>query len=83
MPGWIFISDGQAAGRFGDQDMDGVSLTANTRAALNGADGQTSISALKIAAASEKAIVQVVEEASETAKALAPEGQGLYVDKRV
>ncbi len=61
--------------------MDGISLSANTRAALNGADGQASISALKIAAQADKAIVQVVEQASENAKALAPPGQGRYVDR--
>ena len=60
--------------------MDGVSLSANTRAALNGAEG-ASISALKIAAQSEQAIVAMVEEVAETAKAAAPQGQGQNVDK--
>ena len=63
--------------------MDGISLSANTRAALNGADGQASVTAMKIAAQSEKAIVQVVEEAAGTAKAPAPEGQGRHVDRTV
>ena len=63
--------------------MDGVSMTANTRAALNGADGQASVTALKIAAQSDQAVVQVVEQAAEQAKALAPEGQGRYVDRSV
>ncbi len=63
--------------------MDGISLSANTRAALNGADGQASVTALKMAAQSEKAVVQVVEQVAETAKALAPEGQGRYVDRTV
>ena len=62
--------------------MDGVSLTANTRAALNGAEGQgAGIVALQIAAQAEKAVVQVVEQAAESAKAAAPEGQGRHVDK--
>ncbi len=63
--------------------MDGISMSASTRAALNGADGQASISALKMAAQADKAIVQVVEQAAEAAKALAPEGQGRYVDRSV
>ena len=64
--------------------MDGISMSANTRAALNGADGQAAtVSALKMAAASESAIIQVVEQAAESAKALAPEGQGRYVDRQV
>lgn len=61
--------------------MDGVSLTANTRAALNGAEGGAGIVALQIAAKAEKAVVQVVEQVAEAAKAAAPEGQGRHVDK--
>jgi len=61
--------------------MDGVSLTANTRAAINGADGGAAVAALKVAADQEKAILQVVQQAAETAKAPAPEGQGRYVDR--
>ncbi len=63
--------------------MDGVSLTANTRAALNGAGGNAQVTALKMAAQSEKAIVAVVEQAAEAAKAAPPAGQGRYVDKSV
>ncbi len=62
--------------------MDGVSLSSNTRAALNGAEG-ASISALKIAAQSEQAIVAVVEQVAEAAKAAAPAGQGRNVDRSV
>ncbi len=60
--------------------MDSVSLSSNTRAALN-AEGGTSITALKMAAQSEQAIVAVVEAAAESAKAAAPAGQGRLVDK--
>jgi hypothetical protein len=60
--------------------MDGISLSANTRAAIN-AEGGASISALKIAAQSERAIVAVVEQAAESAKAAAPAGQGQRVDR--
>lgn len=64
--------------------MDAISLSANTRAALNGADGQgANITALKLAAQSEQAVVKVVEEAAASAKASAPEGQGRYVDRSV
>jgi hypothetical protein len=63
-----------------DSSMDGVSLSSNTRAALN-ASGGASITALKIAAQSEQAIVAVVEQAAETAKAAAPAGQGQNVDR--
>jgi hypothetical protein len=62
--------------------MESVSLSASTRSALNGAQG-ANITALKMAAQSEKAIVQVVAEAAESAKAAAPAGQGLVVDRRV
>jgi hypothetical protein len=48
--------------------MDGVSLSSNTRAALNASEG-VSVSALKIAAQSEQAIVALVEQVAETAKA--------------
>ena len=61
--------------------MDEITVTANTRAALNGADGQASMSALKLAAQAEQAVVEVVTQAAEQAKALAPEGQGRYVDR--
>jgi hypothetical protein len=60
--------------------MDSVSLSANTRAALNGAQG-AGISALKIAAQSENAVVAVIEQAAEFAKANPPAGQGQYVDR--
>jgi hypothetical protein len=59
--------------------MDGVSLSANTRLALNAGDGQpANITALKLAAQAEQAIVKVVEEA---ARAAPPAGQGRLVDK--
>jgi hypothetical protein len=60
--------------------MDGVSLSSNTRAALNASEG-VSVSALKIAAQSEQAIVALVEQVAETAKATAPAGQGQNVDR--
>jgi hypothetical protein len=60
--------------------MDGVSLSSNTRAALNASEG-VSVTALKMAAQSEQAIVAMVEEVAETAKAAAPQGQGQHVDK--
>jgi hypothetical protein len=59
-----------------------ISLSSNTRAALNVSEG-VSISALKIAAQSEQAIVALVEQVAETAKAAAPAGQGQNVDKLV
>jgi hypothetical protein len=59
-----------------------VSLSSNTRAALNASEG-FSVSALKIAAQSDQAIVAVVEQAAEIAKASAPAGQGQNVDRRV
>jgi len=64
--------------------MDGIS-TANTRAALNGADPSgAGVAALKAAAQAEKAIVQVVEQAVEqAARPPAPEGQGRNVDRLV
>jgi hypothetical protein len=62
-----------------------VSLSSNTRAALNALDagGQqtAAISALKIAANADKAIVAVVEQSAEALKALAPAGQGRNVDR--
>jgi hypothetical protein len=63
--------------------MDGVALTSNTRAALNAGEGQqaVAISALKMAAQSEKAIVSMLETSAETLKAIAPAGQGANVDK--
>jgi hypothetical protein len=61
--------------------MDGVSLSANTRAALNSAESNVAVTALKIAAQSEQAIAAVVEQAVEASKALPPAGQGRNVDK--
>jgi hypothetical protein len=61
--------------------MDGVSLTANTRAALNGADASAGVTALKIALDSDKAIVALIEQSTETAKALPTAGQGQQVDR--
>ncbi|MGL4240064.1 MAG: hypothetical protein ACRCTI_03025 [Beijerinckiaceae bacterium] len=61
--------------------MDAVSLSSNTRAALNGADGNAQVTALKIAAQSEKAIANMLEQSVEATKALAPAGQGRLVDK--
>jgi hypothetical protein len=58
-----------------------VSLSANTRAALNGAEGGAQVTALKIAAQSEKAVAAVLEQTVEAAKAQPPAGQGRYVDK--
>jgi hypothetical protein len=60
--------------------MDGVSLSSNTRAALNASEG-VSVTALKMAAQSEQAIVALVEQVAETAKAAAPAGQGQHVDR--
>jgi hypothetical protein len=62
-----------------------VSLSANTRAALNASEGQqtAAISALKIAANADKAIVAVIEQSAEALKAAAPAGQGQNVDRRV
>jgi hypothetical protein len=62
--------------------MDGVSLTANTRAALNGAEGGAAIVALKAAAQADRAVVAVVEQAVEASKASPPAGQGQLVDRR-
>jgi hypothetical protein len=61
--------------------MDAVSVSASTRAALNGAEGSAQVTALKIAADSEKAVVAVVEQAVEASKAAPPAGQGQHVDK--
>jgi hypothetical protein len=62
-----------------------VSLSANTRAAINIADsgGQqaVAISALKVAADADKAVVAVVEQAAEALKAIPPAGQGQNVDR--
>jgi hypothetical protein len=62
-----------------------VSLSANTRAALNASEGQqtAAVSALKIAANADKAIVAVIEQSAEALKAAAPAGQGQNVDRRV
>jgi hypothetical protein len=60
--------------------MDAVS--SSTRSAINNAGGDMAISALKIAANAEKAVVAVVEQAVEAAQALPPPGQGQNVDKR-
>jgi hypothetical protein len=59
-----------------------VSLSANTRAALNGAEGNAAVTALKIAADSEKAIAQVVQQAIEAAGPPPQAGQGGNVDRR-
>jgi hypothetical protein len=61
--------------------MDAVSLSSNTRAALNGAEGNAQITALKIAADSEKAIANLLEQSVEATKPLPPSGQGQNVDK--
>jgi hypothetical protein len=63
--------------------MDGVALTSNTRAALNAGAGQQAlaVSALKIAAESERAIVSVLETSAAELKAIAPAGQGANVDR--
>jgi hypothetical protein len=63
--------------------MDGVALNSNTRAALNAGEGQqgVAISALKAAAASEKAIVALLENSAINLQAVAPAGQGANVDK--
>jgi hypothetical protein len=61
--------------------MTDVSLSATTRAALNGG-GSAAISALKVAAESDRAIVAVVEQVAEAVKALPPPGQGQNVDRR-
>jgi hypothetical protein len=62
-----------------------VSLSSNTRAAINLADsgGQqaVAISALKIAANADKAIVAVVEQAAEALQAIPASGQGQRVDR--
>ncbi len=61
-----------------------VSLSSNTRAAVNALDGgqqNVAISALKNAANADKAIVAVLEQSVETLKAIAPAGQGGNVDR--
>jgi hypothetical protein len=65
-----------------DARMADISLSSNTRAALNASEG-VSVTALKIAAQSEQAIVALVEQVAETAKAAAPQGQGQNVDRLV
>ena len=61
-----------------------VSLSANTRAALNASEGQqtAAVSALKIAADADKAIVAVLEQSAQAIEALPPPGQGQVVDRR-
>jgi hypothetical protein len=61
--------------------IDSVSLSANTRAALNGAEGNAAVTALKIAVESERAIASVIEQVVESAPVPAPAGQGRNVDK--
>jgi hypothetical protein len=61
--------------------MDGIATSANSRAALNSAEGNMQVTALKIAADADKAVVAVVEQAVEATKALPPPGQGRFVDK--
>jgi hypothetical protein len=61
--------------------MDSAAISANTRAALNASEGNASVAALKVAVQAEQAVVAVVAEAVETAKAVAPSGQGQNVDK--
>ena len=62
-----------------------VSLSSNTRAALNLAEAGVSqtaaISALKIAANADKAIVALIEQSAESIKAVAPAGQGGNVNR--
>lgn len=62
-----------------------VSLSANTRAALNASEGQqtAAVSALKIAADADKAIVAVIEQSVAALKASPPAGQGQNVDRTV
>jgi hypothetical protein len=65
-----------------EPSMESVSLSTNTRAALNNAGGgEMGITAMKMAAEADRAIVAVVEQAAESLKALPPAGQGQYVDK--
>jgi hypothetical protein len=65
--------------------MESVSLSTSSRAALNIAGGEGSqgaaVTALKLAAQSERAVVQVVEQSAEALKALPQAGQGQNVDK--
>jgi F0F1-type ATP synthase membrane subunit b/b' len=61
--------------------MDIASVSSNTRAAVNAAEGSAATAALKIAVTAEQAVVDVVAEAVETARAAAPAGQGQKVDK--
>jgi hypothetical protein len=64
--------------------MDGVSQSANTVAGLNGGGAQDrGVAALKMAAEADKAILQVVEQAAQSAKATNQEGQGRFVDRLV
>lgn len=61
-----------------------VSLSANTRAALNSGEGQqtAAVSALKLAADADKAIVAVLEQSAQDIQSLPPTGQGQVVDRR-
>lgn len=65
--------------------MSQVAATSNTRAALNLAEAGISqtaaVSALKIAANADRAILQVVEASAESLKALPQAGQGRNVDR--
>ncbi|MGL5117001.1 MAG: hypothetical protein ACRC7G_04210 [Beijerinckiaceae bacterium] len=65
--------------------MNDISLTANTRAALNlgeaGASQGFAVAALKVAANADKAVVQIVEQAAESLRAIPPAGQGQQVDR--
>lgn len=62
-----------------------VSLSSNTRAALNVAEAGVSqtaaVTALKIAANADKAIVALIEQSAEVIKAVVPAGQGANVDR--
>jgi hypothetical protein len=62
-----------------------VSLSSNTRAAVNALDGggqqNIAVSALKNAANAEKAIVAVLEQSAASLQAIAPAGQGGNVDR--
>jgi hypothetical protein len=65
--------------------MDSVSLSSSSRAALNTAGGEgvqgAAVTALKVAAQSERAVVKVVQQAAENLKALPQPGQGQNVDR--
>jgi hypothetical protein len=65
--------------------MSAVSLTSNTRAALNlaetGAQQGLAVAALKSATVADRAIVQVIEDSAAALKATPPAGQGRLVDR--